>query len=300
MPETNSNPAYRSGDNVGLGIALMLAAVLIFGIQDAISKVLLQTYSPFQVAMVRYWGFAAFSLWLVSREVPLRQAFQSRRRWVQIGRGVLLIADIWLFAGANRTVPLAELQSISLIHPMLVTLFAIPLLGERVGPFRIGAVLAGFIGALIIVRPGGLPITGGVLLVIASSTCYALYIILTRMVSGSDGTATSMVYVGVVGFIMSSAVGVFFWQSMDWFSIGLITVLTACTCVAHGLMMHALSMVPASVLQPFSYASLPWAITLSFVVFGHLIDPVSLVGAAIIAAAGLVVWARERMRAPAR
>lgn len=300
MPAETPHPTSSSppliADNVGRGIALTVAAVLVFGVQDAVSKVLVQTYSPFQVAMIRYWGFAAFSLWLVSRQAPLSRAFASHAPLLQVLRGALLIFDIWCFATGIRTVPLAELQAITLVYPLLVTLFAIPILGERVGMFRISAVVVGFAGALIIVRPGGLPLTAGVGFVLASAAFYSLYIVLTRKVSRRDSTATSMVYVGVVGLVLSSAVGLFFWKPMDPTGVALVIALTVMTCTAHGLMMYALSMVPASVVQPFNYLSLPWAITLSFVVFGHLIDPVSLVGAGIIAAAGLVVMARERMR----
>jgi drug/metabolite transporter (DMT)-like permease len=83
---------------------------------------------------------------------------------------------------------------------------------------------------------------------------------------------------------------------MDWRGVGMVVVVASTTCLAHGLMIKALSLAPASVLQPFSYFSLPWAIFLSYVVFNHLIDPLSFVGAAVIAAAGLVVMARERLR----
>jgi drug/metabolite transporter (DMT)-like permease len=287
----------RAGDNVGLGMAISVVVVLVFGIQDAISKTLLETYSPFQVVMIRYWAFAALSLFLASRKAPLRQAFRSSAPWLQILRGVLLMLDVWLFSLGNRSVPLAQLQAISLLYPLVVTIIAIPLLGERVGIFRASAVVIGFIGALIIIRPGGLPLSFDALAAMGSSVAYAFYIVLTRRVSARDSTATSMVYVGVVGLVMSSAVGPFHWQSMDLRASLLMGTLMVTMCVSHGLMMKALSMAPASLLQPFSYLALPWGITLGFFVFGYLIDPVSLVGAAIIAGAGLVVMARERHKA---
>ena len=153
----------RAGDNIGRGILLSVVSILVFGLQDAVSKVLVQDYSPFQVVMLRYWAFGAFSLFLALRQAPLRQALRSASPVLQTLRGLLLVADIWMFALAIRTVPLAELQAITLIYPLLVTLVAIPLLGEKVGPFRFGAVLVGFFGALVIVRPGGLPIDTDVL-----------------------------------------------------------------------------------------------------------------------------------------
>jgi drug/metabolite transporter (DMT)-like permease len=287
----------RRADNIGLGIGLTVLAILIFGLQDALAKLLVQTYSPFQLAMMRFWAFAIFSLILVSRQAPLSQAFRSRFPWLQVLRGVLLVADIWFFAAALISVPLAELQAIVLVYPLMVTLVAIPILGEKVGVFRFTAVAIGFAGALVIVRPGGLPLDWGVAYAVLSAGFYAIYIALTRKVSASDSTATSMVYVGVVGLVMTSGVGVFFWQPMDLQSLGIMALVMVTSTAAHGLMMVALSRAPASLIQPFNYVALPWGILMSYLFSGHLIDTVSLIGGAIIVGAGLVVMARERQLA---
>jgi drug/metabolite transporter (DMT)-like permease len=292
VTEPVSSP--RRADNVALGIGLTLLAIVIFGVQDAISKLLVQDYSPFQIAMMRFWAFAAFSLFLVSRQGPLTQAFKSKHPWLQSLRALLLVVDIWFFAAALMTVPLAELQAIILVYPLLTTLVAIPILGEKVGIFRLAAVFVGFCGALVIVRPGGLPFDIGVVFALLSAAFYAVYMALTRKVSRQDSTATSMVYVGVGGLVLTSAVGIFFWKPLDLNSLLLILTVTVTSVAAHGLMMVALSRAPASTLQPFNYMSLPWGIVLSYTVFAHLIDPISLIGGAIIVGAGLVVMARER------
>jgi drug/metabolite transporter (DMT)-like permease len=292
--EASAGQTRRRDDNIALGIGLSLAAIIIFGIQDAVSKSLVQTHSPFQIAMIRFWAFAAFSLWLVSRQAPLTQAFRSRYPLLQWLRAGLLVVDIWAFAMALKTVPLAELQAVTLVYPLMATLVAIPILGERVGVFRLVAVAVGFGGALVIVRPGGLPIDGGVLFAILSAACYAVYIALTRKVSQADSTATSMVYVGVGGLLLTSAVGVFFWLPMDFGQMLQMGLVMITSTAAHGLMMIALSRAPASTLQPFNYFALPWGILLSYTIFGHLIDPIALIGGGVIVGAGLVVMARER------
>jgi drug/metabolite transporter (DMT)-like permease len=289
----------QRADNIGLGIALTVIAILIFGLQDALAKMLVQTYSPFQLAMMRYWAFAAFSLFLVARQAPLQQAFRSHWPMLQVLRGILLVADIWFFAAALVSVPLAELQAIILVYPLMVTLVAIPILGEKVGIFRFTMVTIGFVGALIIVRPGGLPLDWGVGSALLSATFYALYIALTRKVSAADSTATSMVYVGAVGLVMTTGVGIFFWQPMDLPSLGLMAMIMVTSTAAHGLMMAALARAPASTIQPFNYVALPWGILMSYTFFSHLIDPIALVGGAIIVGAGLVVMARERRLARA-
>lgn len=284
----------RRSDNIVAGIGLTLSAVVIFGVQDAMTKLLMQTYSPFQIAMLRFWAFGAFALILAARRGPLREAFKSRFPRIQVLRAVLLVVDIWLFAAALKHVPLAELQAISLVHPLMATLVAIPLLGEKVGVFRFTAVAVGFGGAMVIVRPGGLPLDIGVLYAMLACAAYAIYVVLTRKVSGHDATVTSMVYVGVGGLVLTSTLGVFFWTPMDGGSMLLAGAVMVTSTAGHGLMMVALSRAPASTLQPFSYMSLPWGIVLSYVVFGHLIDTISLMGGAIIVIAGLVVMERER------
>ena len=286
----------QRADQVGRAIILTLTTIGVFGIQDAVAKTLVQDYSPFQITMMCYWGFAVFALFLVARQAPLRQALHTRAPRLQILRGVLLMADIWFFALALQTVPLGELQAIVIVYPLLVTLFAIPVLGEKVGIFRFAAVGAGFVGALVIMRPGGVPLGWGAGFALASAALYALYIVITRKVAAIDSAATSMTYAAVVGLVLSSGVGVFFWQNMGWADLAMVVVVMITTCAGHGLMTIALSMAPASVLQPFNYFSLPWAIVLSIVVFGQWIDAISLLGAAIIVAAGLLVMARERAR----
>ncbi|KKB86722.1 hypothetical protein VW29_00215 [Devosia limi DSM 17137] len=293
MSALSASPA---ADNIGRAITLTLITIGVFGLQDAISKLLVQDYSPFQISMMRYWGFGVFALFLVLRQAPLRQALTSRVPVWQWLRGALLMADIWLYALALQTVPLGELQAISLVYPLMVTLFAIPILGEKVGIFRFVAVGVGFTGAMVIVRPGGLPLDWGVGYAIASAMCYAVYIVITRKVSRFDSAATSMAYAGLIGLGLSTMVGVWFWEPMGWGDVALVIVIMATTCIGHGLMVYALSMAPASVVQPFNYFSLPWAIVLSIVMFGHVIDPISLIGAAIVVAAGLVVMARERVK----
>jgi drug/metabolite transporter (DMT)-like permease len=292
---STAETSFRS-DQIGRAIILTIITVGVFGIQDAVSKILVQTYSPFLITMMRYWGFAIFALIMVARQAPLRRALVSRAPGWQVLRGVLLIADIWFFALALQSVPLGELQAIVIVYPLLVTLFAIPILGEKVGIFRFAAVAVGFLGALVIMRPGGIPLDWGVAYALASASLYAIYIVITRKVSGVDSAATSLTYIALVGLVLSSAVGVFFWEPMEWGDFVLVVLIMGTTCAGHGVMVYALTMAPASVLQPFNYFSLPWAIILSIVVFGHWIDPISLAGASIIVGAGLVVMWRERTR----
>jgi drug/metabolite transporter (DMT)-like permease len=288
------------GDDVRRGIAYTVLAVFFFATQDAATKFLVGGYSPFQMTMLRFWAFCLMAVVIAARKGPVRVAFRSGAPWTQALRPVLLVADIWLFMFALASVPLAELQAIVMVYPFMVTLAAVPVLGERVGVFRIAAILVGFAGAMVIVRPGGVPLGPGVLYAVGSAATYALYLVLTRRVSRTDSLETSMLYVGVGGLVMTTAVGVFFWRTPDAASLGLMLYIMATGCAGHGLIILALSLAPASTLQPFNYTALPWGILFSWLLFGHLIDAVSLVGAAVIVGAGIVITIRERTRRLAR
>jgi len=287
-------------EHVGRGIALTIGSVVVFGFQDAIAKMLVQDYSVPQVVMMRYWAFGLFAMWLAIRQNGLRNAFHSNLPKTQILRALLLLADVVLFATAVRTVPLGELSAILLLFPVLVTVFSIPILGEKVGLVRWVSVAAGFVGALIILRPGFAVVDVGAVPALGAAVAFALYMVMTRKVARKDSTGTMMLYAGGTGLVLSSAVGIFYWQPLTLEAWGLVAILWVTTTGGHFLVMRAMAHAPASVLQPFNYLSLPWAITLSFIMFGHLIDFISLVGALIIAGAGLMVWARERRNAPKR
>ncbi len=296
MNEMQNGFAQSSASNISRGIVLTVLAVLIFGTQDAAAKILVQDYAVPQVVMMRYWAFGAFSIFLALRQNGFRRALHSRHFGLQIARGLLLLVDILLFASAVRTLPLGELSSIMLLFPIIVTVLAIPLLGEKVGLLRWASVLAGFVGVLIVLRPGFAVIDVGAFYALGAVLAFSLYTILTRMVAGRDHTATSMLYVGGIGLVLSSIIGVFYWQPLTYEAWALMAILWLTTTAGHFLVMRALAYAPASVVQPFNYLMLPWAIVLSFVVFGHLIDFVSLVGALVIVGAGMVVWVRERQK----
>ncbi len=292
----------NTNTNIPLGIGFTIVSVALFGMQDVTAKILVQTYPVAQVVMMRFWAFGLFALFLAMRHYGFSasgfaKAVTSKSRGVQILRGAVLLVDILLFATGLRTLPLGEAAAITLTFPIFVTVFAIPLLGEKVGRFRWLAIIIGFIGVLVVLRPGFAVLDIGAIYILVATMLFALYVVLTRIVAQKDSTATSMLYVGVIGMVCSSVAGVFVWQSPDLYAWGIAFVLMAATTGANYFVMRAMACAPASVVQPFNYLLLPWAITLSFIVFGQVIDTISLIGAIIIVSSGLMVWLREGGRA---
>lgn len=282
--------------NVAKGISLTLIAILVFGVQDVAVKMLVTDYPFTQVVMIRFWGVGLFILAWLWREGTLRTALKSKVPFLQLSRATLLVVDIWCFSAALSLMPLADLQAIFMLFPIVTTLLAIPLLGEQVGLVRWAAIVAGFVGTMIVIRPGFQEINLGVIYQLGAVFSFAGYTILTRMVSSKDRTSTSLAYMALVGIVLSTAVGFRSFEIMTTQAMLLMGLIIITANIAHTLFTMALREAPASILQPFNFLMLPVAIVFSFIAFGDLIDGISLIGATITVGAGLTVWWRERQK----
>jgi len=289
------------------GIRFVLIAVMLFALQDGISKHLAQSYPvPFFV-MIRYWFFAAFVIVVASRsEGGIRAAWRTKMPLVQIFRGVLLVFQIWVIVTSFDLIGLGPTHAIFALHPLLATLLAIPILGEMVGWRRMVAVGVGFLGILVILRPGAGVFDPYALIAVGSAFLFAFYSVLTRLVARADGSARpAFFYTGIAGAVAATLVGPFFWTEMlatDWAWLGALCV-TGMS--GHYCLIRALDATEAVRIQPFIYLQMVFTMALGWVVFGEPFDPVTLLGGAMIIGAGLyAIWrewaAIERAKAAAR
>jgi drug/metabolite transporter (DMT)-like permease len=276
------------------GIAFILVAMFTFATQDAITKTLAQDLAVAQIVMVRYWMFAAFaSLLIAHRPGGIAQALRARRPWLQAFRSVIFVVEVGVFAWVVARLPLSTAQAIFAACPLFVTALSPMLLGERVGPRRWFAVGAGFLGVLVILRPteGFLDPVG--IVAVVGAAMFAIYSILTRLLSQEDRFETSYGYVAWIGCGVATLVGPLLWETpsgSQW--LGLLVL--GCTGIlGHMLLMKAYELAQASVLQPFSYTQLLWGIVIGMAVFGEYPDGLMLVGAGLVVAAGIVA-VRER------
>lgn len=284
------------GETTSRGIAMMLLAMFIFACQDAVSKHLAATYAVPQIMMVRYLCFLAIALVLCQRTGGVRKALKARRPWLQVLRCVVMIGETALFVMVMRLLPLADAHAVLAIAPIIVTILSIPLLGEKVGIRRFMAVLVGFAGMMIILRPGAAALEPGALLALLCAFMFGLYIILTRKVSADDSAETSFLYLAGIGVIGTVALGPVYWVPPDAVGWGFLVLLACMAAFAHLLLMKALEVAPASLLQPLNYTLLVWATLVGFVVFGDFPDSWTITGAAVIVASGLYTIYRERKR----
>jgi len=277
------------------GVSLAIAAMIVFASQDGLTKHLAQTYAVPQILWVRYVLFALFALWMTRSAGP-RESLRSASPALQILRSVLLVAEIGLFVLAIRWLPLADAHAIMALTPLLVTALSVPLLGEPVGMRRWCAVGVGFAGMLLILRPGMGALHPAALFALAAAAMYACYIALTRKVSLADHSGTTLAYTALVGALVMTLVGPFYWRWPDLSGWAFLLTLAVTGATGHFLFIKALEAAPASVLQPFGYTVLVWATLIGFVFFGNLPDAPTVAGASIIVASGLYTIHRERVR----
>lgn len=276
------------------GILLMLASGVLFALLDTGAKYLTADHHVFQVVWGRYFFSMALLPLIVGRVSPMRVA-RTNHLALQIVRSLLLLAATAFFFTALRFIPLADATAISFVSPLLLTMLAIPLLGETVGRRRWTAVIIGLIGALIVIRPGFGMAGWATLLPLASALAYTFYQIATRKLCAVDPPVTIFLYTGIVGTVVMSAVVPFFWT---WPTLGGWLVMIALGLLGgggHYLVIQAFRRAPASALSPFTFAVILWTTTTGYLVFGDAPDAPTMLGAAVIVASGVYVFYRERV-----
>lgn len=278
------------------GILLMCSAVSLFPFMNAAVKYL---STDFDTPMIIWARYAGHLLCMLIVFMPSRgcRLFASRNLGIQLVRSLLLLAATVCYFSALPYIALATAASISFTSPFIVTALSVPLLGERVGWRRWLAVAVGFIGALIIIRPGSDSLHWAAFLVLGTASCYALYQVLTRKIAASEDTATTLAYTALVGAVLTSIVVPFYWQPpgqpLDLVLFFLIGIVGG---IGHYFVVLAFRYGQASLLAPLAYAQLIGATLLGYWVFGDLPDRWTWIGSGIIVGCGLYIGYRETRR----
>ena len=282
-------------NNLG-GIQLMALAVVMFSMLDAQAKWLTQYVPPLEVAWCRYAGHFAF---MTAVFWPRRGSslLRTRRLGLQLVRSLLLVACTLLFFTAISYMPLADAVAISFESPLLLTALSVPLLKEQVGIRRWSAVAIGFVGMLIIVRPGLGVMHWAAGLLMLMSLFYALFQIITRLLSDTEDSITTLYYSALVGFVALSVAVPFVWTTPPGLlEAAMMAGLGFFGGLGHYFLIKAYAMAPAGLLAPMSYASLLTGTLFGYVVWGDFPDVWTLTGAAILIATGAYIIYRETVR----
>ena len=281
--------------NPRLGIFLMIASCAVFSVQDVFSRKLAGDYNVYMVVMLRFWVFAAFVLLLAARAPGgLRAAARTAHPVLQSVRGLLLIAEIVVIVFAFTKLGLIETHAVFVCYPLLVAALSGPVLGEKVGWRRWSAILAGFVGVLIILQPGSDVFSIHALLPFGAALSFAVYGLLTRYVSRTDTSSSSLFWIAVIGAIAITPFGIAHWQPMhgiDWLYMA---ALCFTSILGHWLLIRAYDVAEASAVQPFAYVQVPIISMLGLLIFDESLRPSVVLGSAIVVAAGVFTLWRQR------
>ncbi|MBM3517224.1 MAG: DMT family transporter [Alphaproteobacteria bacterium] len=278
------------------GIIYMCIGVSIFPLMNATVKYYSLEASMVFIIWIRYLShLAAMAAVFVPRHGL--QAFRSSRPWTQAFRSVLLLASTGFYFVALSQVSLVTAAAVGFTAPLIVAALALPLLGEAVGARRWGAVVLGFLGVLVVVRPGGDITQWEALLALGTAACYALYQVLTRKLASHDPPETTILYTALVAVAIMSVIVPFAWSPPDATGWLLLVGAGVIGGFGHLFVVKSYQYGPAAVIAPFGYAQLFCETIVGYLVFSDFPDAWTWVGAAIIIASGGYITLHEAGRA---
>ena len=271
-----------------VGILFAVAAYFSFSILDAFQKTAVINHSIFQLLFIKY----IFTLLLSCSEAKRKNNYkfwQSNNVKLQVLRSFFSIIESGCFVLAFRYLSLADVHSVGSLTPVIIVALSALILKENVSPKTWIAIFVGFLGVLIILRPGLSIFDIKSLLPLMAAFFLGLYQVVTRKVSENDSTETSLFYTSLIGFIVMSILAFVYWQPLTLNSYFLFTGIGIFFSMGIYFQIIALSKARASIIQPFHYTLIFWAIILGYLVYDDLPDIPTIVGATIIAASGIYV-----------
>ena len=285
----------KNNQNLLKGILFFMTAILVISVVDTICKLFTKELHAIQIV----WGYFIginLTLWVFFflKGEKLSKLKITDRPILQILRPAFLVCSISsLFVGLTY-LPLAEATAIGFVAPLFITILSVPILQEKVGVHRWTAILIGFTGVIIIIRPGGefwqfvsiMPLLGAIF--------FALFQIFTRLLSGTEKTFTTLFYTGLGGLGWSSILVPFVWVVPSQIHILVFLAIGTLGALAHLCMINAFDFAEASLLAPFNYTKLLWVTVFGYWVFDDIPSLDMWVGSGVIVSAGLYVLYREK------
>ena len=273
-------------------IILNATAWMIVPVMDAIAKHLSLTMDVFQITWARYFFTVVFTLSLMV--LFYRETFVwSKRPKLQLVRGIILAFSTLCFFYSISVISLPKALTLAFVAPITCTALSPFFLSEKVGIRRWSAVLVGFLGTLIVIRPGFIDVNLATLAALACGICYGFYLVITRKLSASDNSLLTLLFTGVVGLALISLFMPSIWVNptpKEWIMMAIIGLIAS---VAHLFIILSLKYADASKLAPLGYTEIITNIIISYYFFHELPDNWTYLGLFIIVLSGLYISRRE-------
>ena len=273
------------------GSLMMIAAAFFFSCMSALIRLGSDELHPFQIAFFRnLFGLAFMLPWLI-RQGPT--ALRTNRIGMYLLRAVLGVSTMLAFFWTLTVMPLAEAVSLSFTAPLFVTMGAALVLGETVRARRWTATIIGFLGTLVILRPGVETISLPAIVALSAAAVMACSVLIIKALARSEGTRAIVAYMVLFMTPLSAIPAVFVWEWPSLYGWGLMIALGGCGTAGHLLFTQAMQMADASLMMPFDFVRLPIVAALGYVLFGQTVDAWTWVGATIIFSSGVYIAHRE-------
>jgi len=299
MPNTRTrNGTAGTQDRIGLGIAGILIGMFAMSIMDALAKWLGEGYPIAELVFFRYVFALPPALFILWQQRGGRASLALRWKTGHILRAIFALGATYTFFLGLRYLPLAEAISIAFSAPILVTALSVPILGERVGPRRWAAVVVGFLGVLVMTRPGAEAFRPEAFYILAAALCYALTMLVTRRLARSDTTPAIMLSNICISIPLCALALPFGWRTPDAVDFGLLALLGLVGGIGMYFMTQAYRYAPAAVIAPFDYTALLWGTLFGWLIWQELPGANVWLGAAIVIASGLYIVHRETRAGP--
>lgn len=285
----------ETAERAGLGIVCALLAVLCFSVADAAAKWLSASYAPLQIVFLRYL-FGLLPVSLLLWHYGGLGALRTKRPLAHLLRALLIFSALLALFTGLKHLALAEAISVAFTAPLFIAMLAGPILGERVGPRRWAAIVVGFAGALVMIRPGTAAFQPEALYVLASALCFALSAVVTRRLARSENTIAMLTYTTLGAGACSLLFVPFVWQPPVPRDLWLFALIGLIGSTAAYFLILAYRNAQAAVVATFEYTALIWAALFGWLIWREQPEAPVWIGAAVIALAGLYVTRSEATR----
>ena len=290
--------AQTNNDRVGPGIAYAVAGMLLMSVMDTIVKWLSTGYPVSEIVLFRnVFGLLPLLVALALTGGP--KSLRSPQPLLMILRALFALGAGFMFFAALRTIPLADAFALAFTGPLFITALSVPLLREKVGIHRWSAVIVGFIGTLVILRPAGQTFDPAAFLVIGAAFCYAMVMILTRRLAPRNTTLSMMIWAAAISILISGALVPFEWVTPSPLDFALLALMGLVGSAGMFLIGQGYRYAPAAVIAPFDYSILLWGVLFGWILWQELPDRLVWLGAAIVVASGIYIVRRETRPNPA-
>jgi len=276
----------KSKENIGIFFGAL--AFFIFATSDVIQKYATINHTIFQIIFFRYL-FLLIVSFVESKRKQNKFFYKTKKIKIQLSRSIVSVIETVFFVSSFKYLSLTTAHSVASLAPVFVVILSMFILREKIDRTLWAVIFFGFIGVLIILRPGFDVFDIKSLLPLGAGFFFALYQVITKKASEHDSDETSLFFTSIFGLVIITVLALYFWHPLNYFSFIILPLIGVMMTLAHYSLIIALARAPASKIQPFHFTLIFWAIIFGYIFYNDIPDIPTIIGATIIALSGVYV-----------